>query len=167
MNSNIFKQIRINEGISQKEFSEILGLSQTFVSLMENGKYAISNSTKRKVFREFDITEEILDQIDRLSSFDKGFTNEEEDKDVGGVDISKRISEMINDVVETNLAIHLIADDKDLKFAEESVAKIPERVLKLVEKELSKKIDASISAVIGSVIDEYIEYADEINDGRR
>ena len=86
---------------------------------------------------------------------------------MGGVDISKRISEMINDVVETNLAIHLIADDKDLKFAEESVAKIPERVLKLVEKELSKKIDASISAVIGSVIDEYIEYADEINDGRR
>ena len=50
MNSNIFKQIRINEGISQKEFSEILGLSQTFVSLMENGKYAISNSTKRKVY---------------------------------------------------------------------------------------------------------------------
>lgn len=68
MNGNIFKQIRIAAGLSQREYAMRLGLSQTFVSLMENGKYPISDTTKRKVIAaNFDVSREIIDQIERLS----------------------------------------------------------------------------------------------------
>jgi len=67
MNGNILKQIRITSKLSQKEFAKKLGLSQTFVSLMENERYPVSDSTKRKVIAaNFDVSREILDQIDRL-----------------------------------------------------------------------------------------------------
>lgn len=67
MNGNIFKQIRIAAGLSQREYAKRLGLSQTFVSIMENDKYPISDSTKRKVIAaNFDVSQEIIDQINRL-----------------------------------------------------------------------------------------------------
>ena len=71
MNGNILKQIRIVAGLSQKEFAIQLGLSQTFVSLMENNKYPVSDSTKRKVIAaNFEITKEIINQLDKLDRLD-------------------------------------------------------------------------------------------------
>jgi len=71
MNGNTLKQIRIAAGLSQKEFAIQLGLSQTFVSLMENNKYPVSDSTKRKVIAaNFEITKEIINQLDKLDRLD-------------------------------------------------------------------------------------------------
>lgn len=71
MNGNTLKQIRIVAGLSQKEFAIQLGLSQTFVSLMENNKYPVSDSTKRKVIAaNFEITKEIINQLDKLDRLD-------------------------------------------------------------------------------------------------
>lgn len=66
MNANIFKQIRINAGLSQGEYAKALDMSQTFVSIMENGHYPISDSTKRKVVARFEITDELMKQIEGL-----------------------------------------------------------------------------------------------------
>lgn len=66
MNKSIFKQIRINAGLSQWEYARKLGLSQTFVSMMENGHYPISDKTRRKVAANFEITKEIINQMEGL-----------------------------------------------------------------------------------------------------
>lgn len=66
MNKDVFKQIRVSAGLSQREMGELLGLSQTFVSLMEGGQYPISDKTARKVASQFEITPELLESIDRL-----------------------------------------------------------------------------------------------------
>lgn len=66
MNKNIFKQVRINAGLSQCEYAKILGMSQTFVSMMENGHYPISDNTRRKVVANFEITDRLISQLDGL-----------------------------------------------------------------------------------------------------
>lgn len=66
MNKNIFRQIRINEGLSQWEYAKALGLSQTFISLMENGHYPISDRTKRRVVSKFRVPDNIMDQLEDL-----------------------------------------------------------------------------------------------------
>lgn len=66
MNKDIFKQIRINAGLSQHEYAKRLGMSQTFISMMENGHYPISDKTKRRVVANFEITDEIMEQLEGL-----------------------------------------------------------------------------------------------------
>lgn len=66
MNKDIFKQIRINAGLSQAEYAKVLGMSQTFISMMENGHYPISDKTKRRVVANFEITDEIMEQLEGL-----------------------------------------------------------------------------------------------------
>lgn len=65
MDKDVFKQIRINAGLSQFEYAKELGLTQAFVSMMENGHYAISDNTRRKVAAKFE-TGDILTQMERL-----------------------------------------------------------------------------------------------------
>lgn len=66
MNKDIFKQIRINAGLSQHEYAKRLGMSQTFISMMENGHYPISDKTKRRVVVNFEVTDEIMEQLEGL-----------------------------------------------------------------------------------------------------
>lgn len=66
MNKDIFKQVRINAGLSQAEYAKVLGMSQTFISMMENGHYPISDKTKRRVVANFEITDEIMEQLEGL-----------------------------------------------------------------------------------------------------
>lgn len=65
MSRDVFKQIRINAGMSQHEYAKALGMSQTFISMMENGHYPISDNTRRKVAAKFDVTPDIMEQVDR------------------------------------------------------------------------------------------------------
>ena len=46
MKGKEFKEIREELGITQKEISELLTLSRSFVSLMENDKRSISHRTE-------------------------------------------------------------------------------------------------------------------------
>jgi len=65
MSRDVFKQIRIDEGLSQVEYAKALGMSQTFVSMMENGHYPISDNTRRKVAAKFKVTPDIMEQVHR------------------------------------------------------------------------------------------------------
>lgn len=65
MSKDVFKQIRIDAGLNQHEYAKALGMSQTFVSLMENGHYPISDNTRRKVAARFEVAEDIFKQVER------------------------------------------------------------------------------------------------------
>lgn len=65
MSKDVFKQIRIDAGLNQHEYAKALGMSQTFVSLMENGHYPISDNTRRKVAAKFNISDDIFEQVQR------------------------------------------------------------------------------------------------------
>jgi len=68
MSRDVFKQIRINEGMSQCEYAKALDMSQTFISMMENGHQPISDKTRRKVAARFKVTPEIMEQVNRSNN---------------------------------------------------------------------------------------------------
>ena len=165
MNSNLFKQIRINEGISQKEYADILGISQTFISLMENGKYPISDSTKRKVFREFEISKDIVVQIDRMWSFDNG-SNTNKDSRGCGTGEKKEVKEIvrciINDAVNNNLNVSLDANLAEVEEIERNIETLPNAVKKIIQSEISRKLDKAVYGIVLNTIEEYHGYIQEI-----
>src|SRR5699024_3556575 len=128
MNSNLFNQIRINEGFSINEYANILGILQTFISLMKNGKYPISDYIKRKVFRELEISKDIVDQIDRMKSFDNG-SNTNKDSRGCGTGEKKEVKEIvrciINVAVNNNLNVSLDANLAEVEEIERNIETLP------------------------------------------
>src|SRR5699024_7862642 len=153
MNKNIFKQIRINLGLSQHEYARSLGLSQTFISLMENGVYPISDNTKGKLIREFEISDDILRQLDTLQKLEGSINRETKPNKLN------RIRKIFDDVVRVNLTIY--EKEEGLSTATR-IMKQPDNILELVEREIQSKIESTLYEVIGDVIDEYDEYINEL-----
>jgi len=153
MNKNIFKQIRINLGLSQHEYARSLGLSQTFISLMENGVYPISDNTKRKLIREFEISDDILRQLDTLQKLEGSINRETKPNKLN------RIRKIFDDAVIVNLTIYEQAEGLS---TDTRINNVPDNILELVEREIQSKIESTLYEVIGDVIDEYDEYINEL-----
>lgn len=65
MDKDLFKQIRVNAGLNQFEYAKELGLTQAFISMLENGHYPISDNTRRKVAAKFEVSD-VIEQMERL-----------------------------------------------------------------------------------------------------
>jgi len=66
MDKYMLMQVRVKNGYTQKDFSEKLGVSQPWLSLMENGLRPISPKTASKVISQFEITSEMFDRVEQL-----------------------------------------------------------------------------------------------------
>ncbi len=54
------KEIRISQGLTQKQMSEKIGVTEATVSRMESGKSAITEQTVKSLCREFNINKDWL-----------------------------------------------------------------------------------------------------------
>lgn len=65
MNKNIFKSVRLYLGMSQSEFADFLQIGQSSVSKIEAGQRRVSDGIRAKIARQFEVTDEFQDFVDR------------------------------------------------------------------------------------------------------
>ena len=58
--NNRIKEIRQSKGLTQSQFSEIIGLSRNYIALIEIGERVPSDRTISDICREFNVSEEWL-----------------------------------------------------------------------------------------------------------
>ena len=58
--NNRIKEIRQSKGLTQSQFSEIIGLSRNYIALIEIGERVPSDRTISDICREFNVNEEWL-----------------------------------------------------------------------------------------------------------
>lgn len=66
MNHIIFRQIRLALGLTQTQFSRLLGLSRSYVSMIERGERALTDDIVRKIKKEVDA--DLIKHVDELVS---------------------------------------------------------------------------------------------------
>lgn len=64
MNHLLFKQIRLALGLNQKQFSRLLGLSRSYVSMIERGERVVTHDILRKIRKEVDA--DLIRRVDEL-----------------------------------------------------------------------------------------------------
>lgn len=69
MNEKIFKAIRLRAGLTQREFAEELGISESTVAAIEKQRRPISDQVRARLALKFDITQDFLEFYDRISKF--------------------------------------------------------------------------------------------------
>lgn len=58
MNKNVFKAMRLYKGMSQKQFAELLDLSEATVANIESGVRPISDRTRARIATNIDVGED-------------------------------------------------------------------------------------------------------------
>lgn len=64
MDNILFKQIRLSLGMGQVEFAEMLGISQSYVGMIETGRRIPTDEIVRRLKKEVD--PELIRQVDEL-----------------------------------------------------------------------------------------------------
>jgi len=70
MDHKMFKALRNYHGYSQKSYGELLGVSESNIALIENGKRNITYAMKTKIARHFEITPEFLEFLERMEALE-------------------------------------------------------------------------------------------------
>ncbi|WP_010094474.1 helix-turn-helix domain-containing protein [Ornithinibacillus scapharcae] len=65
MDRETFKSIRLWLGMSQPEFSEFLGISQSTVSRIEAGSRSVTDLVRAKIAKNFEPTEDFIEFLER------------------------------------------------------------------------------------------------------
>ncbi|MGG3691118.1 helix-turn-helix transcriptional regulator [Heyndrickxia ginsengihumi] len=60
MNAEIFRAIRLKKGMTQSKYANLLGISESTVAAIENGRRGISDQVRARLAREVEIDEELL-----------------------------------------------------------------------------------------------------------
>ncbi|MED4127482.1 helix-turn-helix transcriptional regulator [Shouchella miscanthi] len=71
MNKETFRALRLKEGLTQKEFASILGVSTSSVEAIESGRRNISDKVRAKLATEYPLDESYFiyfDQYEKLQS---------------------------------------------------------------------------------------------------
>lgn len=64
MDNILFKQIRLSLGMGQVEFAKMLGISQSYVGMIETGRRIPTDGIVRRLKKEVD--PELIRQVDEL-----------------------------------------------------------------------------------------------------
>lgn len=64
MDNILFKQIRLSLGMGQVEFAKMLGISQSYVGMIETGRRIPTDEIVRRLKKEVD--PELIRQVDEL-----------------------------------------------------------------------------------------------------
>ncbi|MCY9456802.1 helix-turn-helix domain-containing protein [Bacillus inaquosorum] len=60
-----FKLIRLFKGMTQAQFANYLGISPTYVSMIENGTRTVSTKAERVLAMGFEVTDDFLEFVRR------------------------------------------------------------------------------------------------------
>lgn len=72
MSNELFRLIRIQNRMSQRQFADRIGISKTLVALIETNERPVSKTTKMKVMSSLSITEDDLELLAKMQSRLKG-----------------------------------------------------------------------------------------------
>jgi len=73
MESITFRQMRAQKRMSQQEFADALGLSQSTIAHIEAGRRNISYTTRTRLAQIIDVKGEFLSFFERLEEIEKIF----------------------------------------------------------------------------------------------
>ncbi|MCM3705845.1 MULTISPECIES: helix-turn-helix transcriptional regulator [Cytobacillus] len=68
MNANSFKGLRLKKGMTQKEYADLLGVSESTIAAIETGRRPISDLVRARLAQKIELDE---DSIYFLESFEK------------------------------------------------------------------------------------------------
>lgn len=71
MNKESFKAMRLQKGMTQKEFADLLRVSESTVAAIENGRRSISDTVRARLAQNFEVSEELLLFLDSYKKLDK------------------------------------------------------------------------------------------------
>ncbi|MCG7346393.1 helix-turn-helix domain-containing protein [Sporosarcina sp. ACRSL] len=74
MENNIFKDMRLQKRMTQKEFADALGLSQSTVAHIEAGRREISYNTRTRLAQIVDVQGEFASFFERLKEIERVFS---------------------------------------------------------------------------------------------
>ncbi|MEZ7173558.1 helix-turn-helix transcriptional regulator [Sporosarcina sp. OR05] len=74
MEKNIFKDMRLQKRMTQKEFADALGLSQSTVAHIEAGRREISYNTRTRLAQIVDVQGEFASFFERLKEIERVFS---------------------------------------------------------------------------------------------
>lgn len=72
MTNDLFRLIRIQKRITQRDFAKKVGISKALVSLIESKERSVTKATSRKVMSAFGLTPEDLENLAKLDEELKG-----------------------------------------------------------------------------------------------
>lgn len=73
MESITFRQMRAQKRMTQQEFADALGLSQSTIAHIEAGRRGISYTTRTRLAQIIDVKGEFLSFFERLEEIEKFF----------------------------------------------------------------------------------------------
>lgn len=73
MNKNVFKAMRLYKGMSQKQFAELLDLSEATVANIEAGVRPISDRTRARIATNIDVGEDFSSFLLRFQEVNFNF----------------------------------------------------------------------------------------------
>lgn len=60
MNSNSFKALRLRNGMTQKEFGDLLGVSESTIAAIENGRRKISDQVRARLAQKVEVNDDLI-----------------------------------------------------------------------------------------------------------
>lgn len=60
MNKESFKALRLKKGMTQKQFADLLRVSESTVAAIETGRRNISDTVRARLAQNFEVSEELL-----------------------------------------------------------------------------------------------------------
>lgn len=60
MNKDSFKALRLKQGMTQKNFADLLGVSESTVAAIETGRRNISDTVRARLAQNFEVDKELL-----------------------------------------------------------------------------------------------------------
>ncbi|WP_338753413.1 helix-turn-helix transcriptional regulator [Bacillus sp. FJAT-52991] len=67
MDAQTFRNVRLYLGYDQSEFAKLLGVRNTYVSMMENGTKPVSDAVRMKIARQFTLGRDFVDAVEAFS----------------------------------------------------------------------------------------------------
>lgn len=71
MEGNTFRDMRLQKRMTQREFADALGLSQSTVAHIEAGRREISHTTRTRLAQIVDVKGEFLSFFERLKEIER------------------------------------------------------------------------------------------------
>jgi transcriptional regulator with XRE-family HTH domain len=60
MNANSFKALRLRNGMTQKEFGDLLGVSESTIAAIENGRRRISDQVRARLAQKVEVNDDLI-----------------------------------------------------------------------------------------------------------
>ena len=70
MNRHLFKAIRLERGLTQRDFGELLGLSQSTIANIEAGRREITDTVRARLAKNVNMTDDFFSFYLRFREFE-------------------------------------------------------------------------------------------------